>query len=701
MGALGPVFRTYEPTRDRLVAIKVFRLDVTPEQAQSLADELLSAADAGLFHPSIVEPIAAGVEGTVAYRAEEYVAAETLDVALRHYAPAPIDKVLLLITQLAGAIDFARTAGVGHGALHPRDIFVTPEEARATGFGVVEALERVGLRAPVRRPYSAPERVSGGAWGTPADVFSLAAIAYELLTGRRPAGTGSQVGTVSGTTAGHHPGALHAVFVQAMDADPTRRFQTALGFASALDAASRGEAPLTTYERGAAGAAAIAAPLAAGPPPSPPVPSSPISYADVEPEATDDHPAAHVDHAEPTGRLHYEAADAAIPVERSLFAEEPLGDLGLDAPTAIETERFADEFSVAAADLRSESREARAFDDIQDIEEDDNTAVVDDDHAAYVAPTSAAAGSTLFGQGSVEDRPARGYAPPSVDSGYADRSSTEDVRHDRPRRSAVPIALVALVFGLLLGAAGVYALLSRGEGEPAADSQQAASKPADAPTGEAAKPFSEGTVGSTKPEPPKAESSAPPVINEERRTEKPAPPSASAKEPPAAKTGRVVVSSSPSRAAVTVNGRWRGRTPLTLDDLPFGALEVRVVQPGYTAQTERVTLSSATPSRTLSFKLQRAAAAASRPAPRRDPPRSENAKPESFTGSIYVDSRPRGARVLLDGKVVGTTPMRIPDVRIGSHIIRLQLDDHSDWTSSARVVSGQESRVTGSLERIR
>ena len=71
---------------------------------------------------------------------------------MRHYAPAPLDKALPFITQLAGAIDFARAAGVGHGALHPRDIFVTPDEARATGFGVVEALERVGLRAPVRRP---------------------------------------------------------------------------------------------------------------------------------------------------------------------------------------------------------------------------------------------------------------------------------------------------------------------------------------------------------------------------------------------------------------------------------------------------------------------------------------------------------------------------------------------------------------------
>src|SRR3982750_1082451 len=191
IGALGPVFRPYEPTRDRLVAVKVFRLDIVPEQAQQLAEALTTATQASLFHPSIVEPMAAGVEGTLAYRAEEYVAAESLDVAMRHYAPASIDKALPFITQLAGAIDFARAAGVGHGGLHPRDVFVTPDEARATGFGVIRALGggAVGVRAPGRRPYTAPERIDGAPWGIAADVFSLAAIAFELLTGRRPAGT--------------------------------------------------------------------------------------------------------------------------------------------------------------------------------------------------------------------------------------------------------------------------------------------------------------------------------------------------------------------------------------------------------------------------------------------------------------------------------------------------------------------------------
>ena len=103
-----------------------------PEQAQALAAELDRLVAREIAHPSIVTRIAAGTEGHLVYLAEDYVAAESLDIALRHYAPAPLETALPFIRQLAGAVDTARAAGVGHGALHPRDIFLTPEEARAT-----------------------------------------------------------------------------------------------------------------------------------------------------------------------------------------------------------------------------------------------------------------------------------------------------------------------------------------------------------------------------------------------------------------------------------------------------------------------------------------------------------------------------------------------------------------------------------------
>jgi hypothetical protein len=57
--------------------------------------------------------------------------------------------------------------------------------------------------------------------------------------------------------------------------------------------------------------------------------------------------------------------------------------------------------------------------------------------------------------------------------------------------------------------------------------------------------------------------------------------------------------------------------------------------------------------------------------------------------------------VLIDGKMMGTTPASIPDIPIGSHVVRLELEDHRAWTTSTQVSAGEQARVTGSLERIR
>ena len=49
----------------------------------------------------------------------------------------------------------------------------------------------------------------------------------------------------------------------------------------------------------------------------------------------------------------------------------------------------------------------------------------------------------------------------------------------------------------------------------------------------------------------------------------------------------------------------------------------------------------------------------------------------------------------------GVTPLRVPDVRIGTHVVRLELADHRWWSTTTRVTAGQEQRVTGSLEQIK
>ncbi len=695
------MFRTYEPTRDRLVAVKVFRLDVIPEQAQALADELARAAEAGLFHPSIVEPIAAGVEGTVAYRAEEYVAAESLDVAMRHYAPAALDKALPFITQLAGAIDFARAAGVGHGALHPRDIFVTPDEARATGFGVVEALERVGLRAPVRRPYSAPERIAGQAWSTPADVFSLAAIAYELLTATRPSGTGEHIGSLEGSQAGPHAARLHAVLARAMDDEPARRFPTALAFAAALEAAGRGAhatdavrdvAAIAAPSRGSEGSGGsgvlLGSEVSGGSGRSEPaeaVGTSELSEPQrtAEPERT----------SEPS-----EPSEPPEPLDVAIERDEDEAHHALtreeEEDADVERERFADEFSEleeqgARSGRRGDTPDLLALDDeIRDAEPAAVEFAAAEDPRAF-API----------EEEVRDDPRAAAAAAPYTPAAEPSIFTHTIVDDRPRPPVLPMAVV-LVVGMLIGLAAGYAIF----GDRAASPPQASASPQPSAGQPAAQPRSPGefTEQQVAQQPPQTAATppataAPPVPAEGatlRTAEATAKPKPAA---PAATRGTIVVRSTPAGASVTLNGRWRGRTPLTLDNLQFGPYTVRVVQPGYTVAREELTLSAATPERTMAVKLRRSSAPP-QPKASATPP---SGRAGAGVGSIYVDSRPRGARVFVDGRAVGVTPLRLGDVRSGSHTVRMELADHRTWMATKYVLAGQETTFTGSLERIR
>lgn len=182
-GVLGPVFRAYDADRDALVAIKTFRLDLVPEDATRLAEKLRALAAMPSPHPAITGIVDAGLEGSTAYVVLEMLPGETLDVALRQLGSLGSARSLKILRTLAEAIDAAAEHELDHGALHPRDVFVTSdsEGVRVTGFGIARALADVGAKAAIRRPFSAPERAAGASWDRRADVYSLAEIARALL----------------------------------------------------------------------------------------------------------------------------------------------------------------------------------------------------------------------------------------------------------------------------------------------------------------------------------------------------------------------------------------------------------------------------------------------------------------------------------------------------------------------------------------
>jgi hypothetical protein len=153
-------------------------------------------------------------------------------------------------------------------------------------------------------------------------------------------------------------------------------------------------------------------------------------------------------------------------------------------------------------------------------------------------------------------------------------------------------------------------------------------------------------------------------------------------------TGQLQVRSSPSGARVFFNGKEIGTSPVTIRDVGQGTHTIRVTRSGYLSQQRRVSVSAAQPTSPLTFELARERAA---PAPA--------AQAAGGSAPLMVESRPPGARVFLDGKLVGTTPLTMSDVPAGAHAVRLDLAGYRPWVSSVRVVAGEPGRVTASLDR--
>ncbi len=132
---------------------------------------------------------------------------------------------------------------------------------------------------------------------------------------------------------------------------------------------------------------------------------------------------------------------------------------------------------------------------------------------------------------------------------------------------------------------------------------------------------------------------------------------------------------------------------------------MRVVEPGFEVTRARFTLSESAASRTVDVALRRVPASKRAPAPEpRTAPSmaaAAPAKPVAATGAIFVDSRPRGARVFIDGKEVGVTPLTLAAQPVGSHVVRLELADHQSVTATTQVVGQKTATVTLSLDRVK
>jgi len=248
-GTCGPVFRAVDPESDTTVAIKLFTIGLPPGRAGALAEALAALVHELPRMTCATTPLAAGLHGHTPYLTTSYAAGDSLDVALKQFGPAVLVDVVPRLRGLASTLDAAAHRDVWHGALHPRDVIVSESDTSLTGLGIWPVVARFGERLPVRRPYHAPELgpTSASASG---DQFSLAALSYEWTTGRR-APSAFVPGDMA-PVAGASREALALVFGRALHADPGRRYESSVAFVDDLSRIADQSDPAARPEPGGA-----------------------------------------------------------------------------------------------------------------------------------------------------------------------------------------------------------------------------------------------------------------------------------------------------------------------------------------------------------------------------------------------------------------------------------------------------------------
>lgn len=702
-GVLGPVFRALDPVEDRTVAIKVFRLDITPEQASALAQHLTELVARLPDHAGLVKPIAAGTEGALAFLATEYAAADSIDQRLRRKVPTPIEEVVPLLAQIAAALDTSAQLGVWHGALHPRDVLVSTMGTTAlTGVGIAQALERVGYRPPFRRPYAAPERVAGRDWDHRADVFALAVLAVELATGRRPLMPEHGFPDLLPNDSDQAE-AVRLVLARALDENPHERDQPAGAWVANLEAALGGRRD------------GRAEPVVAAVEPAPPRSrrresarssgSRSVAARSTAPEAT----------PEP---VPAKLPEAPILATDQIDIELPW-ELPEDSPTRPADVVFSEPDGAAAAPIVREAEPSGAevlqFEAaLQDWPVDggaalDVSAVVTGpelDHLAIVGVSD-------------EDQVEAGGRGASIHLAPV----FEQAEHRRNAGLMIAATIVAVTVAVSL----YYVLLRTPDRDatPATVSVPAAPAPSAPATASAPSSRAPASAGTTAA-PPRAAQRLPARTDARPpRPSGPATPRAAREQigtGRAAETtavdstrlapftaGRLLVRSSPADAIVSVDGTPRGRTPVVIRDVPYGAHAVTIALGGYETVGREVTLSQEGPSANLVVELTPLTGGAARTMPPSTVAPSAPSAPSTGTpdtaastaagaASLQVVSVPAGARVFLNGRAVGTTPLRVSNLPSATHAVRLLAEGYREWSGNVNLGEGLVTRVSATLE---
>lgn len=266
-GGTSAVFRAHHPEHGA-VAVKILREKLRNDK--TAVTRFLREAHYGerVQHPNVVRTIEIG-EATpgLHFLAIEWARGELLEKYARRKGPLPPTEVASIVSQIADAVDAAHQVGIVHRDLKPENVMYDAEtgQVKLLDFGIAtdadiapeQRLTRAGFFVGTLM-YVAPEALSGEVVTAAADQFSLATIAYFLLSGALPytAKSPREMFTQLLTQPPlplnmarqglRFPPAVEAVVMKGLERDPTKRYPDTVAFAAALKEAIAQPAPVST-----------------------------------------------------------------------------------------------------------------------------------------------------------------------------------------------------------------------------------------------------------------------------------------------------------------------------------------------------------------------------------------------------------------------------------------------------------------------
>src|SRR6266853_308396 len=193
-GGCGIVYRALDPGIGRMVAIKTILTDAKSSTGAALRERFRrEARSAGnLSHPNIVTIHEFNDTGEIMFIAMEFIQGKTLAEKMAESGPLPLDLLLTVILGAADALDYAHANNIVHRDVKPANFMLTASgQVKVTDFGIAKMLDDdIGLTNTGMvigtAQYMSPEQIAANPATGRSDQFSLAVIAYEMLTGQKP-----------------------------------------------------------------------------------------------------------------------------------------------------------------------------------------------------------------------------------------------------------------------------------------------------------------------------------------------------------------------------------------------------------------------------------------------------------------------------------------------------------------------------------